>query len=493
MSALPVAVHGAAEVRAMDRHAIETLGVPGYTLMCRAGEAALDLLLQAWPSAQRVLVACGAGNNGGDGYVLARLAQAAGLEVTVAALAEPARLTGDAARACADYRAAGGVPRQFAPELAAASDVIVDALLGTGIDRDVGGELRTCIESLNASGRPVLALDLPSGLHADDGRVLGCAVRATRTLTFVGLKTGLFLGAAPVQVGVLSFAGLGIDGVTNPPPPRLRRIDAGLLAHVLPRRARDAHKGQHGRVLIVGGGPGMPGAVRLAAEASLRAGAGLVTVATRPEHTTAIVAGRPEIICRGIEAAVELEPLLAGADVVAVGPGLGQSDWARALFAATLAAECPLIVDADALNLLASMPRRRERWVLTPHPGEAARLLGVLPAAIQADRLAAAHELASRFGGVVVLKGANSLVVRDGAIPWVCDRGNAGMATAGMGDVLTGAIAALVGQCGELELGAAAAVLAHATAGDRAAALGGERGLLASDLLAELRACLNPA
>ena len=216
-------------------------------------------------------------------------------------------------------------------------------------------------------------------------------------------------------------------------------------------------------------------------------------MATRPEHTTAIVAGRPEIICRGIEAAVELEPLLAGADVVAVGPGLGQSDWARALFAATLAAECPLIVDADALNLLASMPRRRDRWVLTPHPGEAARLLGVSPAAIQADRLAAARELASRFGGVVVLKGANSLVVRDGAIPWVCDRGNPGMATAGMGDVLTGAIAALVAQCGELELGTAAAVLAHATAGDRAAAQGGERGLLASDLLAELRACLNPA
>ena len=461
--------------------------------MCRAGEAALDLLLQAWPSAQRVLVACGAGNNGGDGYVLARLAQAAGLEVTVAALAEPAGLTGDAARACADYRAAGGVPQRFTPGLAAASDVIVDALLGTGIDRAVGGELRTCIESLNASGRPVLAIDLPSGLHADDGRVLGCAVRATRTLTFVGLKTGLFLGAAPVQVGILSFAGLGIDGAANPPPPRLRRIDAGLLARVLPRRARDAHKGQHGRVLVVGGGPGMPGAARLAAEASLRAGAGLVTVATRPEHTTAIVAGRPEIICRGIEAAVELEPLLAGADVVAVGPGLGQSDWARALFAATLAAECPLIVDADALNLLASMPRRRDRWVLTPHPGEAARLLGVSPAAIQADRLAAARELASRFGGVVVLKGANSLVVRDGAIPWVCDRGNPGMATAGMGDVLTGAIAALVAQCGELELGTAAAVLAHATAGDRAAAQGGERGLLASDLLAELRACLNPA
>lgn len=474
----------------MDRYAIESLGIPGYTLMQRAGEAAFDLLLAAWPQARRVLVVCGAGNNGGDGYVLARLAREAGLEVAVAALADPARLRGDAARACGDFVAGGGTLRPFSDALAVDTDVIVDALLGTGLDREVGGVFAECIGAVNAAGRPVLALDIPSGLDADTGRVLGAAVRADRSITFVGLKTGLFLGAAPDLVGELSFASLGVEAPS--PPPRLLRLDPEFLRTALPRRPRLAHKGAFGRVLVVGGGLGMPGAARLAGEAGLRAGAGLVTVATRPEHVAAIVAGRPELIVHGVADPAECAELAAAADVVAVGPGLGRCAWAREAFAAALDAGRRLVVDADALNLLAEAPRRRDDWVLTPHPGEAARLLGLSVAEVQADRLGAVTALAARFGGVAVLKGAGTLVRRGMDVPWVCDRGNPGMASAGMGDVLTGVIAGLWAQLGEAETAAAAGVLAHAMAGDVAAA-GGERGLLAGDVIGALRTCLNPA
>ncbi len=489
MTTLPAAVHSAADVRAMDRHAIDAQGIPGYTLMQRAGEAAFDQLLGAWPAARRLLVACGAGNNGGDGYVVARLAREAGLEVTVAALADPARLRGDAARAHADFVAAGGSTVAFDRALVAAADVVVDALFGTGLDRPVEGPLGAAIEAINASGRPVLALDLPSGLHADTGAVLGVAVRARRTITFVGLKTGLYVGAASVHVGQLAFADLGVRAPV--PPPRLRRLDPGLLAGWLPPRPRGAHKGEHGRVLVVGGGPGMAGAARLAGEACLRAGAGLVTVATRPEHVAAIVAGRPELMVRGVSDAAGLVPLLERADVVALGPGLGQDDWSRALFAAAMDSPGPRVVDADGLNLLAARRRRRDDWILTPHPGEAARLLGDSVAEVQADRLGAIGRLTADFGGVAVLKGAHSLVLRAGGTPWVCDRGNPGMASAGMGDVLTGVIAALLAQFGSLERAAACGVLVHALAAD-AGATRGERGLVAGDVVEALRECVNP-
>jgi hydroxyethylthiazole kinase-like uncharacterized protein yjeF len=491
MNALPASVYSAAQVRAMDAHAIERLGIPGYTLMGRAGEAALDCLARHWPAARRVLVLCGAGNNAGAGYVLARLATAAGLDVTVAALTEPARLRGDAARAHSDFAEAGGTTNGFSPALLQDADVVVDGLLGTGLDREVAGAYAECIRAVDEAARPVLALDLPSGLNADTGVVMGRAVTATHTITFVGLKSGLFLGAGPDHAGGLSFAGLGIDSPAPPGEPVLRRADASQVRRWLPPRRRAAHKGDHGRVLVIGGGPGMPGAVRLAAEASLRVGAGLVTVATWPAHESAIVAGRPEVICRAIEAPAEVRPLMSAADVVAIGPGLGQSDWARELLEAALASGKPLVVDADALNLLAQSPWRGADWVLTPHPGEAARLLGTTPAAVQSDRLGALRALVDRFGGTVVLKGACSLVAGSSGGAWVCEAGNPGMATAGMGDVLTGTIAGLAAQGLELGRAAVAGVRVHAEAGDAAAARG-MRGLIASDLMEALRTGVNP-
>ena len=491
MEALPGEVYGSAQVRAMDRYAIDLGGIPGYALMQRAAQAAFALLRHEWPAARRIAVLCGAGNNAGDGYVLGRLALAAGFDVRLSALVDPARLAGDAAQAWTDFGIAGGQCQPFSAAMLAATDVIVDALLGTGLDRPVSGPLGACIEAVNASGKPVLALDLPSGLDADSGLVSGVAVRATRTITFVALKAGLYLGVGPDHTGTISFAGLGVPGrARDEHAPVFRRMDERLLEAALPRRQRTAHKGDHGRVLIVGG-LAMAGAARLAGEAALRAGAGLVTVATRPAAAAAIVAGRPELIALAIPSAGALRALTASAGVIAVGPGLGLSDRARRFLNVVLAAGKPLVVDADALALVAAAPRRCEQWILTPHPGEAARLLGTDAAAIQRDRRGAIAAIVSRYGGVCVLKGAGTLVSASSGAPWVCDRGNPGMATAGCGDVLTGIIAALVAQGAELELAAAAGVFLHARAGDRAAA-GGERGLLASDLVAELPSCVNP-
>ncbi|TAK50847.1 MAG: NAD(P)H-hydrate dehydratase [Gammaproteobacteria bacterium] len=491
MEALPGEVYGSVQVRAMDRYAIDDCGIPGYALMQRAAQAALALLRCEWPSARRIAVLCGAGNNGGDGYVLARLALAVGLEVQLAALVDPARLSGDAAQAWKDFHRAGGLCQEFTDAMLATADVIVDALLGTGLDRPVTGPLGSCIAATNAAGRPVLSLDLPSGLDADSGLVRGVAVHATRTITFVALKSGLYLGAGPDHSGPISFAGLGVPATARAEhAPLLRRMDQGLLEAALPRRHRTAHKGDHGRVLIVGG-LAMAGAARLAGEAALRSGAGLVTVATRPAAAAAIVAGRPEIIAQAVRSTSALQALAAAADVIAVGPGLGLSHRARRFLSTVLAAGKPLIVDADALALIAADPQHCEHWILTPHPGEAGRLLGTDAAAVQQDRRGAVAAIVARYGGICVLKGAGTLVsVRSGA-PWVCDRGNPGMATAGCGDVLTGVIAALVAQGADLELAAAAGVLVHSRAGDRAAA-GGERGVLAGDLVEELRACVNP-
>jgi len=495
MQPLPTFIYRTADVRAADRYAIEVLGVPGYTLMTRAGEAALTALRGQWPLARRVLVLAGPGNNGGDGYVVARFGRAAGLDVTLSAPAG-LPLAGDAARAAADWRAAGGAVLPWTPVLLERTDLVVDALLGTGLARAVGAPLAEVIGAVNAAGRPVVALDVPSGLDSDTGQVQGVAVRATVTVTFVGLKPGFFLGAGPEHVGRLVCDDLDVgDAAFAGAAPALRRIQEGELRALLPRRARTAHKGVNGHVLLVGGGPGMPGAVRLAGEAALRASAGLVTVATWPAHAAALAAGRPELICLPTESAAQLAAALAAADVIAVGPGLGRTRWAEELLAAVFAAGKPLIVDADALNLLAARPSSCGHWCLTPHPGEAARLLGVEVAGVQADRLAAVHALATRYGGVAVLKGAGTLVAAGTAVPWVCERGNPGMAAAGMGDVLTGVIAAIAAQqpdpLAALGQAAAVGVLVHAQAGDLAAR-GGERGILASDLNAQLPACVNP-
>jgi NAD(P)H-hydrate epimerase len=489
---LPFALYSTTQVRAVDAHAIEVMGIPGYTLMKRAGEGALRFLRQRWPTAYRIVIVCGAGNNGGDGYVLGRFAQAAGLTVAVLAAVPPEALRGDARQACEDFRGSGGSLRPFSPELLLEGDVIVDALLGTGLRGDVRPELTAVIRAINASERPVFALDVPSGLDSDTGVPHGETVRADYTVTFVGLKTGLFTGDGPEYSGTVAF-----DDLELAPPdsatfkPRLERIVDTEIQRALPRRRRAANKGDFGRVVIVGSGVGMPGATRLAGEACLRVGAGLVTVAVAPENVAAISAGRPELICWPLADPATLSEVVDRADVLAIGPGLGRTPWARAALDIVLGAEKPVVVDADALNLIAETKcRARDNWILTPHPGEAGRLLGISTREIQSDRLQSLDRLTQRYGGTVVLKGAGTLVGSPGRTPGLCERGNPGMASAGMGDVLTGAIAGILAQCRDTWLAARVGVLVHAMAGD-AAARAGERGLLASDVARELHTCVN--
>ncbi|HWZ64697.1 MAG TPA: NAD(P)H-hydrate dehydratase [Steroidobacteraceae bacterium] len=489
--ALPIALYSSAQVRSLDAYAIEVLKIPGYTLMKRAGEAALRNLRSRYPLVHRIVICCGGGNNGGDGYVLARFAQAAGLTVTVLTVSGPQTLKVEARQAYEDLRASSLRVQPFTASLLEHGEVVVDALLGTGVKGSVRPEYAEAIRAMNTSGRPVFALDVPSGLDSDAGVTLGEAVRADCTVTFVALKTGLLVGDGPEYTGTVFFDDLELNPIPREFEPRLTRIVESEIRQALPRRPRAANKGDFGRVLIVGSGSGMPGATRLAGEACLRAGAGLTTVAVAPENVAAIAAGRPELICLALTDERVLADALARADVVAIGPGLGRSAWARAALDAVLATDKPLVVDADALNLLAEASvRPRRDWILTPHPGEAARLLGVTTQEIQHDRLSALDRLIERFEGTIVLKGAGTLVGARGRTPGVCERGNPGMASAGTGDVLTGAIAGILAQCRDPWAAARVGVLVHAMAGD-AAARGGERGVLASDLARELHNAVN--
>lgn len=490
--ALPIALYSTQQVRALDAHAIEVRGIPGYTLMKRAGEAALRYLRTRWPTSHRIVIVCGGGNNGGDGYVLARFAQAAGLTVTVLAAVPVDSLRNDARQAWDDFRSSGGQVKPFSAGLLQEGEVIADALLGTGLKGPVREDLASVIAKINSCGRPVFALDVPSGLDSDSGVPLGETVRADCTVTFVGLKTGLFIGDGPEFAGTVYFDDLEIEPPSESSfEPKLERIMDTEILRALPRRRRSSNKGDFGRVLIVGSGPGMPGAARLAGEACLRVGAGLVTVGVWPENVAAISAGRPELICLGIENGAELQEAVERANVLAIGPGLGKSQWARAALAAVLNSSKPLVVDADALNLVAETAAvGRDNWILTPHPGEAGRLLGIATDDVQNDRLTALERLIDRYRGTIVLKGAGTLVGTAGRTPGLCERGNPGMATAGTGDVLTGAIAGILAQCHDTALAARVGVLVHAMAGD-AAARGGERGLLASDVARELHNCVN--
>lgn len=477
--------------RALDARATHALGGDPYVLMQRAGLAAWQYLLLHWPEAQRIVVVCGPGSNGGDGYVLARHAHRAGRAVDVVHL--PAHVPGNpvAQRACTDYVAGGGQVTLFDDALPKA-DVVVDALFGIGLSREPEGEVQALIEAINAQAAPVFALDVPSGVDADKGCAPGAAVLATRTLQFIARHAGLYTGDALEYTGELALEELDVPAAVFDSAP----VEAALLGHdalarwLLPRR-RNTHKGESGHVLCLGGDEGSGGAIALCAEAALRAGAGLVSVATRPVNVAALLARRPEVMVRAVEATDHLAALIARARVIAVGPGLGQGEWGRALFLHAVRSAKPLVLDADALNLLSTSPLPLDDAVLTPHPGEAARLLECSNADVQRDRFAAAHAIARRHGCVVVLKGAGTVVAAPGETPRVIDAGNSGMAVGGMGDVLTGVIAALRAQGLSAFDAASTGALLHALAGD-AAAWDGQRGLLPSDLFPHLRRLSNP-
>lgn len=492
MTDIANALYRVADVRRIEARAMSMSGCDAWALMQRAGAAAFTMLRQRWPLARQLVVACGNGNNGGDGYVVATLARAAGFKVSVVRIgATP--VCEPAATALAHWRDAGGEVIALGQNELPEADVIVDALFGIGLDRAPDGQSLAAIEAINRHPAPVFALDVPSGLNADTGDAPGACVRATQTLSFIAWKRGLWTGVAArycgercnatLEVTAAAFADVESDA-------RLVRDQERVKA--LRPRDRDAHKGQCGHVLVVGGECGFGGAVLIAAIAAARSGAGRVSVATRSVHVSAILARAPELMARAVIDAEEIQPLIASADVIALGPGLAQSAWSVMLAEAACASGKPLVLDADALNLLAAgRIRTRGDVVMTPHPGEAARLLATDTATIARDRYAAVRALAQRHRATVVLKGAGSLIADpDGRIA-VCPLGNPGMASGGMGDALTGIIAAFIAQGMDITQAATIGTVVHARAADLAAD-GQERGLLASDVIAQLRAVVNP-
>ncbi|NNF15541.1 MAG: NAD(P)H-hydrate dehydratase [Gammaproteobacteria bacterium] len=493
MSRQPTLLYSVADVRAMDAVAINELGIDSYLLMTRAARAGANVVQDRFPTARRLLVVCGAGNNAGDGYLLARIAKDRGFDVTVCSLIDTRNLTGDAQRACQEYLDSGGQCTAFTEICPGDFDVTVDALLGTGLSRPVEGAFAATIERINHRANAVVSLDIPSGLHGDSGHALPVAVSADFTVTFVGRKTGLFTGEGPAYSGQVVYDSLEIPArVSTAFKAAARLLSDADAALALPPRDANAHKAQCGRVLLVAGGAGMPGAAVLAGSAALRAGAGLIKVACHPGNEMAI-AMRPELMCQSVAESDMLMPLLEWCDIVAIGPGLGRDDWAEQMVSRCVGAGKPMVADADALYFLPQFSQRPPQLIITPHVGEAARLLDVTTASIQDDRFAACRRISTKYNAVCVLKGAGTVVCTKDSMLSVCDRGNPGMATAGTGDVLTGIVAGVYAQQPdetEALAAARAAVWVHAMAGDRASDRG-ERGLIASDLLESIRAFVN--
>ena len=557
---LPRQLYTAEQVRAIERCAIEQHHTSGLALMERAGASCFQLIQRHWPQAKSICVMCGSGNNAGDGYVIALLAYQAGMSVEIIQMGNVARLKGDAATTAAKVLQADIVVREIDSEerllqqkvILKRSDVIVDALLGTGLKGSVRPLFDQAIELVNRLRGKVFAVDIPSGLCADTGAEMGRAVRAQLTNTFIGVKRGLLTGQGPGRTGRVLFDDLGIEQeayqavnlATNQSANEVgadmvERIDWPSLGCFLKARDKGSHKGKFGRVLVVGGNYGMAGAVAMAGEAALRVGAGMVSIATRPEHVPIVTALRPEMMVHGIETAAQLGALINKATVIVLGPGLGQDKWAQQVFGAIIDCGKPMVIDADGLNLLAANSfdegvegagKRANRWILTPHPGEAGRLMACESSEIGQDRFQAALELQKKYRATVVLKGAGTLVVGAGIVGAgvigtrgvgagavgaevigaggvnagvvgaeissaqsvrLASVGNPGMASAGMGDVLSGIIGGLLAQ-GLNDVDAASlGVVLHGAAADRSVAENGERGLLATDLFAHLRRLVN--
>ncbi len=519
LTRLPRNLYTAEQVRLLDQIAIEQFDIPGFNLMRTAATVVFNALMEKWPQTRHVQVFAGSGSNAGDGHIVAGLAKAQGLSTEVIYLSDPTKLVGDAKLAWQWAIQQKVMMTAFSDfdtehEKSRAHPVVVDALLGTGLNREVGDDYAKAIKFINATGSPVLAIDIPSGLSADTGECLGIAVVASLTVTFIGLKQGLLTNEAGDFVGELIYHDLDVPekvfSSESSPTPSAVRIDINSATSTLIPRAASSHKGSHGHVLLIGGDYSFGGAIIMAAEAAQRSGAGLVSVITRSSHRTALLARRPEVMVLGTEDEdPQIERQISRATVIVIGPGLGCSQWGRDLMQLALAAQLsksiPLVVDADALQLLAEKRQqgsagkvtgiKRDNWILTPHPGEAAALLDSSTTEIQRDRFAAVRELGSTWGGVCLLKGNGSLIC-SGSKPrqnvFLCSEGNAGMATGGMGDVLSGIVGGLLVQGLSFEQSLSAAACIHGEAADLSMQASGQRGMAATDLMPYVRELVNP-
>lgn len=495
-------------VRNMDYLMVEQGMVDSsYQLMTRAAQALLDFITRRYSRINHITIVCGAGNNAGDGYVLARLAKVQEkeprLKVRLISLIDPEKLSGDAQQAYKDWIDCGGTIESMAEAHFPSTGLIVDALIGTGLNRTLEGEWYDAIAAINDSPIPVLAVDIPSGLDADTGATHGIAVQATHTVTFIGQKMGMYTAQARHYCGQIHFASLGVDdSLYQQIEHAAILLEWANISNRLPCHSPVSHKGDHGHLLIIGGDYGMAGACRIAGEAALRSGSGLVTIATRKENVNAITSARPELMVHGVDNSEDLEPLLNKATAIAIGPGLGTEQWGIALLDKIIQflkhqpdseQKINCVIDADALNIMAkhNMVIQNPNIIYTPHFGEACRLLkftSECPSA-QTDRFNMIRTLKEKYYGIFVLKGAGTLINFEDDIA-ICPYGNEGMASAGMGDCLTGIIGALLAQNLSAIDAAQLGVCIHAKAGDLASREG-KNGMIVSDLFPEIRQLMN--
>lgn len=509
---LPEELYSADAVRAIDRYVIDQQGVDGFALMQAAAASAFRRLVRTWPELSAILVLCGAGNNGGDGYLIAANAKRHGFDVKCIAVAPTEKLKGDARKAWqkalddgVEVQPLGLNPGGVEQLPWGQVDLIVDAMLGTGVTGEPREPFAEIIDRCNQAPAPVLAVDVPSGLDSNQGTVSGVAIRADVTVTFIALKAGLFTGSGPECCGRLFFESLDTDewasewASESGETPLARRIDWAAVSSTLPRRPANAHKGRFGHVLIVAGEQGFGGAGILAAETAARTGAGLVSLATRPEYVSAALARCPSLMVRGVNHGSELQALMDAATVIVCGPGIGQGAWGQQMLQQVVASGKPRLLDADALNLLSTGAAQYTdnqtagNQILTPHPGEAARLLECTVPDVEADRVSAAMRLQGRYGGVVLLKGAGTVIASGQDIPAIVSGSNPGMATGGMGDVLSGIIGGLWGQFANAQSAAEMGASLHLAAAGAASQSKGFMGLLPNDVIDALPAILSQA
>ncbi len=484
------ALYLTAQTGKLDQIAMEQMGVPGYVLMERAGQCAFDWIAHRYPNRRHAIVLCGPGNNGGDGYVVARLLLEAGIKVSLIQNESPK--TKDAITARNKYLEAGGSVTESFQEVLETADLIVDGLLGAGLNRAPTGQLSGLIEAVNCCHIPVVALDLPSGVSGDSGRVFTAAIEADSTVTFIGKKIGSYTGDGVDYCGEVQFESLDLKAdVFQQVPPAAHLLKAPVVG---PRR-KNSHKGQFGHVVVAGGDYGMIGAVQLAGRAALRTGCGMVTVLSHQSHLNLPALVQAELMSAIYEGPGDGQSVLENCSAIIIGPGTSTNSWGRKFFDEAMRYPAARVIDAGGLRMLPIREIYFDDQVLTPHPGEAAALLECSSADIQMDRVGAARKISQRYGGVCVLKGAGS-IISDGNRVLVCDRGNPGMASAGMGDVLSGIIGAQLGKGRSPWEAACAGVWWHSIAADRGAEKLGAESLLASDVIGELPAtivsCLSP-
>ena len=484
------------KISLIERSAIIEKKGNDLSLMKKAARFSWNEIRKKYPSSKKWLILCGIGNNAGDGMMLASIALKSNVDVKICYFFPDKIFTGCAAEIHSELESLASqntlkIIHHLNESILNDSDLIIDAIFGIGINRPIDNSIKSKINLINNQDAPIVSLDIPSGVHPDSGQIMGAAIKATMTITFISHKLCFYLGEGKNLSGVIKCSHLDISQrhfsrVTED----MKIINECYTQNKLLRRKSDTHKGDYGHVLIVGGGPGMHGAALLSGESSLRGGAGKVTIFMHESHRSLINKARPELMLIFSNEGINIESILSKVDVVAIGPGLGLDDWARSVFKHVIKSNKPLVVDADALNILSEKNFKREDWVLTPHPGEAATLLSKSSVEIQENRFLSLDKLKDNYGGTIVLKGNNTLIGNKDYVTNICTQGNPGMASAGMGDVLTGLIAAMMSQGYSQFEAASVGVEAHARAGDIAARRG-ERGLIAGDVINEIRGCVN--